>query len=71
MQQDNVVLSNFHALNAMLYTVEHSCQRQALPKRLVNWQTTNIRMSHWIRADVLDRVFGEWQRNSQIDRTRI
>ena len=63
-------MSNLQVLNAILYVAEHGCKWRGLPSRFGNWHTIYVRMNRWSKNGVLDRVFGQLQRE-QIVRIKL
>lgn len=61
-QRGNVRLENFQVVNAILYVAANGCKWRALPSQYGPWHTVYMRMSRWVKAGVLDRVFEQLQR---------
>ena len=65
-QRGNVGLSNLQVLNAILYVAEQGCKWRGLPAYFGNWHTICTWMNRWSRKGVLDRVFGQLQRERMV-----
>ena len=51
------------ALNALLYVAKEGCTWRGLPEHFGNWHTVYVRVNRWAKRGVLERVFGELQRD--------
>ena len=65
-QRGNVGLSNLQVLDAILYVAGHGCRWRGLPAHFGNRHTPCTRMNRWSRKGVLDRVFGQLQRERMV-----
>ncbi len=61
-------LPHRQVLNALLYVAEQGCKWRALPESFGPWHTVYQRLNRWAKRGVLERVFGELQRDQMAGR---
>jgi transposase len=56
-ERGNVSVSQHQFVNAILYITENGCKWRALPEIFGDWHTIYMRMNHWSKNGVLQRIF--------------
>ena len=64
----NTKLEHRQVLDALLYVAEQGCKWRALPESFGPWHTVYQRLNRWAKRGVLERVFGELQRDQLASR---
>ena len=59
----SLLIPHRQALNALLYVAKEGCTWRGLPAHFGNWHTVYVRLNRWAKRGVLERVFGELQRD--------
>ena len=64
----SLLIPHRQALNALLYVAKEGCTWRGLPAHFGNWHTVYVRLNRWAKRGVLERVFGELQRDQMASR---
>ena len=56
------------ARNALRSVAQEGCPWRGLPAEFGNWHTIDVRVHRWAKRGVLERVFGELQRDQMASR---
>jgi transposase len=69
-QRGNVKVDNSRFLDTVIYICESGCKWRALPETFGPWHTIYVRINHWVKNGVLERIFHALQ-EEQITNKRI
>ena len=68
-QRGNVTVENMTFINALLYICENGCKWRRLPKEYGNWHVIYKRFNRWVKAGVINKLFGELHVQGIVDST--